>query len=483
MRSDLYARKSSADEGRSVAAQEREWRADCAAEELTVGLVFVDPDLSASRYARKARPDYAHLLDHIAAGRCEMVSLREASRGSRALGEWVAFLDLCREHAVRVRVIEDGGRTYDPRRQSDREELVRLGMAAETETERLSRRVAGGTRDAATQGRPPGPLLYGYRREYGAPLAGSVSAGGARRREIRQLVDEPEAAIVRRLARDTLAGVPLHTQARALNAEGVPTASGRGRWVGGHVNRLLRNPSIVGDRVHRGAVVARDAWPALISREDFRRLRAMLEAPDRRKHANSRLAHWLSGAVLCVCGDGLRFQNRTGRYQCVTGGCQRTSAASALIERDVALIMKARLAEPDALAAFVAEPDVEAVERVKREIDELKDHLAQFYAQAAARKLSADGLAAVEAGVRPDLERLERRHQQLSTPPVLAELAGIDVAQEWDNLPAATRRTIVRTVAELRLSPVGKGGRWSLARLGGSRWRGDEQTWAERGFV
>lgn len=483
MRADLYARKSTADEGRSVAVQEREWRADCLAEGIEPGQVFVDPDLSASRYARKARPDYGALLNHIRSGTCEMVSIREASRGSRDLGTWIAFLDACRDHAVLIRVIEDGGQTFDPRRQRDRNALVDLGQHAETETDQLSRRVRGGTRDAATQGRPPGPLLYGYRREYGAPVADSVSAGGSRRREIKQVVDDVEAAVVRRLARDTLAGKPLHTQARTLNAEGVPTPSGKGKWVGAHVNRLLRNPGIVGDRVHNGEIVARDAWPALISREDFRGLKALLEAPGRRRHHDSRLTHWLSGGAFCGACDGALRMQRTGRYACVADSCGKTSARAEKLEEAVSQAIKARLAEPDARAALVAQPDTAEVERLQREIDDLRDHLDSFYAQAAARKLSAEGLAKVEAAVRPDIERLERRQQALSTPPALRELEGVDVVATWDDLPPATRRSVVLALAEIRLSRVGKGGRWSAARLGQSRWVGDEKTWAEHGLV
>ncbi len=75
MRADLYARKSSADAGRSVARQERAWRADCAREGIEPGRVFVDPDFSASRYATRERPDYAALLEHIESKSCEMICL------------------------------------------------------------------------------------------------------------------------------------------------------------------------------------------------------------------------------------------------------------------------------------------------------------------------------------------------------------------------------------------------------------------------
>lgn len=477
MRADLYARKSTVDAGRSAARQQREWLNDCASEGLEAGEVFADPDLSASRYARKARPDYANLLAHVRSGRCEMVSIWEASRGSRDLGEWVAFLDLCRAHGVLVRVFSED-QTFDPRKQRDRNALVDMGQDAESETERLSGRVVSGTRDAAAAGRPPGPLLYGYRREYGAPVADSLSPSGARRRQIRQVINEEEAAVVRQLLEDTLAGVPLQTQARALNAAGVATPSGRGRWIGAHINRLMRNPGIVGDRVHRGEVVARDAWPALIPRDKFRAVKALLEAPGRVDRRDPGLKYMCSGGAFCgPCGGPLRLKIRTDFYFCPL--CNKVGAARHLMDRDLSKVMVARLQRPDALAALIAEPDEDAAEKARAELGDLREHLDGFYVKAAARQISAEGLAKVEAGIRPQIDHLERRLRELATPPALRDLADIDVAGGWYELPVATQRAIILGLARVVLSPVGKGGRWSLARLGESRWHGDDRTWAD----
>src|SRR5262245_17757248 len=99
---DLYLRKSTKDEGRSVARQEAELTDAAGRHDLTVGRIFVDPDFSASRYRRRERPDYAALLEHVRHGGCEVLGIFEASRGSRDLTEWSAFLDLCRKHKVRI---------------------------------------------------------------------------------------------------------------------------------------------------------------------------------------------------------------------------------------------------------------------------------------------------------------------------------------------------------------------------------------------
>ena len=155
---DFYARKSSRDEGRSVARQERLWRSDCAGEDLTPGRLFVDPDFSASRYAKRARPDYAALLEHIRSARCEMLSLWEVTRGSRQMGEWATLLDLTREMGVLIRIIGEGdsdAQTYDPRRQRDRDFLFKAALEAEGEVERMRSRTRAGAAVAAAEGEDP----------------------------------------------------------------------------------------------------------------------------------------------------------------------------------------------------------------------------------------------------------------------------------------------------------------------------------------
>ncbi len=487
---DLYARKSSADAGRSVARQERAWRADCAEQDIEPGRVFIDPDFSASRYATRSRPDYEALLAHIADRRCEMVCLWETSRGSRQMFEWVQFLDLCRDQGVLIRVFGEDAQTYDPRRQRDRESLIKEGLAAESEVEKTRSRSRAGTADAAAQGRPSGPMVDGYRRIYSAPSAESVSASGNRRREIRQVVDEERAQIYRWAAEGILNGVPANTIARILNAWQVPTPTGAGVWYGGAlVSRLLR-PSMEGHRELAGKIVARDAWPPILDAMTAARLRATVRVPERRMAANdTRLRYQSSGVLICgrcrrpsMGGHPRRARGKLyQRYECdpARQGCGKVTGPQDRIDEVISEMMVARLRRPENLRLFEPVADDTSLRDAQAELDALTARRDELYVSAA--KPGGPSMALVSAAERqllPQIDAAGKRVRALQMPAVLQGYDPVDLADRWDRYSVGDRRRVIAAFCEPVLSAVGRGGMWSLARLGESRWRGESLTWA-----
>lgn len=467
MLSDSYLRKSTADAGKSVSRQERDWRADCEANGFTIGRAFVDPDLSASRYARKERPDYGALVDHIGTGQCQMLSLWESSRGSREMGEWVSLLDLCRQQGVLIRIFGGSAETFDPRKPRDREALLHDGIAAERESETIAGRARDGARDLAYSGKPPGPLLFGYTRRY-----------DERGKLVAQEIHPERAAIIRRCAEETLRGISLNSQANRLNDAGIPSPKG-GTWTGHGIARMLCNPGYISQRVHVGEVIAEAIWEPILDRDQHEALNALLHTPGRRNHTDSTLAHELSGAAVCSeCGLTLRTQGRT-RYVCRLRGCGKVTASIALMDAAVGRIICARLARPDAASVFMPASDSREIEAARRELRGLKDHLAGFVEQAKARKLTAESLAAVEAGIVPEIRAAERKIRSLSMPSALAAYVDVDIPGEWERFEPAVRREFILATAQVVLSPCGKGGRWTLGRLAKSRWIGDTRTWGE----
>jgi site-specific DNA recombinase len=244
---DLYLRKSNKDGGRSVERQLDEMTGAVGDEGLTVGRVFVDPDLSASRFARRGRPDYAALLEHIRSGNCHVLGLLEASRGSRTLTEWSQFLDLCRAEKVKI-WIATHERIYDLSRRRDWKALADEGVLAANESEQLSERVLSGKRKAARAGTPAGRLQYGFTRIY-----------NAKGEFVEQVADPVEGPIVAEMVRRIAAGDTLFQIARDLNERGV-TMSGGSPWRGALVRQLVLRPAYAGRRVHHGEDVGPARW-------------------------------------------------------------------------------------------------------------------------------------------------------------------------------------------------------------------------------
>lgn len=464
---DLYARKSTVDQGRSAARQQRQWEIDCARQGIQTGRVFVDPDLSASRYARKDRPDYEALIAYVREQNSELVCLWEASRGTRKLSEWVEFLDLCRSTKTLIRIFGEDPRTYDPCVQRDRNDLVRQGMEAESESERLSARIRDGVVDAANQGKPGGRLLWGYARRY-----------DDRGNYIEQVPVPEQAAIIKQMAADTLAGVPLDQQARALNGAGVPTPTGS-EWDGGNIRRMLLNRSYQGTRMHKGRVAFTGAWPPILDEITGARLRVLLTEPGRRKSQDQSLRYMLSGEPVCdECESKMRTAHRL-YYSCTRRGCQKVAVRIVDLDRLVNSMVRTRLKWLQAGGQVAADSTDSRLDEAKSQLDTLRTRLASFYEAAATGTVSAAGLAQVESQIRPQISTAEDLVRRLSVPSPLAEYAGVDLVKNWAGLPVGMRRSVVHAMVRLRVVRVGRGGRWTPWRLHKSMWIGESQTWGE----
>jgi DNA invertase Pin-like site-specific DNA recombinase len=464
---DLYLRKSSADRGRSVESQEAEGRLACEDEGFEVGRIFTDDNRSASRFAKKAREDYSQLVEHISAGRCELLVVWEVSRSSRDLAEFVSLLNLLRSHGVLVYVVS-AARTFDPRKRGDYKTLASEGLDAADESERISERTLRGKRAARMKGRPPGPLLYGYTRHYD-------SSG----HYVEQVPAPAQAAVVREIAEAVATGTPAARIARTLNERGVPTPKGA-KWHGNQVARLVLNPAYAGRMVHEGRDVGAGAWPPLLDEPTALAVRARLTRPDRRPERGTELQHLCSGAMACgVCRHLMYTTKSNGKraYTCVE--CHKVTIVAQPMDELIERLMLGRLRKKDALQHFAPPPDDRALAAAEKEVADVEAALKGHYKEAAALRLSPEGLVAVEAGLLPRLQRAKAKVSRLKTPPVLRELADVDIPAEWSNFPVRTQRALVLVFAEIIVKPAASGGRSLKSRLRKSRWRGDDRTWGE----
>lgn len=468
---DIYGRKSTDDRGKSVADQLTEAHEAIEENGWTLGRVFSDDNRSASRFARRKRESYAELVAHIEGGACELLILWEPSRGSRKLSEWARFLELCQEHGVRIYVVSHQ-RTYDVRIGRDWKTLAEDGVAAHAESDLTSVRALRGMRRGAVAGRPAGKLQFGFRRVYN-------DAG-----EFVEQVEHPEqAALVREAARRVLAGEACNAIAVDFNGRGIPGPRG-GRWDLNQIKRLCVMPSYAGLRVHQGQVIGKAGWKGIHDEATYAALLARLNDPKRRTQRDSALKHVLSGLIRCaLCGSVMQVLKNRG-YLCYTcKGCLKVSVRTVSVEGFVEELVLGRLEREDAAELFATPASGDDAAEAEELATTLEGRLAPFYAQAAAGKLSATGLAAIEADLLPRIEEARTRAKAARTAPVPKPIRELVDAprQRWGGLTVYQRReTIGLLIAELKVSPIGRGKRiFDPRRMGESRWTADTMTWAE----
>jgi len=488
--SDFYGRKSSKDDGRSIASQEDEWRDDCDEQGFIQGKTFADPGRSASRYARKPRPDFDQLLEHVRSGGCQVLSMWESSRGSRNLADWIGFLDLCRDKGTLIRIIEHR-RTYDIRVRRDWRTLAEDGIDSADESEKTSERTRRGKRRAARDGRPDARLAYGFRRIY-----------NERGEFVAQVAHPDQAPIVDEIITGLDEGKPAAAIARELNRRRVPVPQrpcpdGCNRdhrhfppdmtWSDSQVRSIAIKPSYAGWRVHLGEIVGKGAWEPIVDPQVWQRVYDALTGPVDMRQRDRKLTHWLIGAVLCgLCGSpmgsGSRHNNQPGRrhaYRCRT--CHKVSTGAHQLEAFLEPLIDKRLHLPDTKNLFVPRPDDVAVRDADAELGQLERRLAEFRAEG--RKpngLSAAAVAEAEQGLTPLIDAARLKLKALALPPSVRALAGVDVTK-WKDWNPRARRDLVVAVARIVLAPGRRDGGRSFDpwRLAGSRWTADERTWGE----
>jgi hypothetical protein len=169
-----------------------------------------------------------------------------------------------------------------------------------------------------------------------------------------------------------------------------------------------------------------------------------------------------------------------GRYAC--RACQKVTIAQGPYEALVEQAVLSRLAKPDAAAVWARPADTAALAAAEADAADLRAALQEHYQQAAMRRLSAQGLAAVEAGLLPQIERAEARVKALSTPSELATIGDPgQIIERWPSLPPVQKRAVVRALIDLVVDPATvKGGRGvDPRRFDRSRWIGDDETWGQ----
>jgi site-specific DNA recombinase len=430
----IYARLSQEDDAAKpgeMTGTERQI-ADCRAradrEGWNVIGVYEDRDHSASSLRRK-RPDFDRLLADLGDGvHVDHVLTYKLDRLLRHPKEAEAIIDLADRRGFGIVSLNDPG--IDLATPTGRAMFRMTITWAKLETETMSTRIRRKARAIAEAGRPNG----GGIRSFGL-TADKTSIVPA------------EAALVREAAKRILGGEALHSIAVDWNDRGVRTPGRRSategrKWEVSSLKRMLTAPRIVGDRSHHGAIIAKSAVPALLDRDTYDAVCAVLTAP-RGPVVSTVRKHPLTGLVFCGrCGAKLVARpdaHGTTRYACAPPrGCGGIVVAKRNLEPLIVEAIAIRLDSPEfrtAVEGTVADSGIsDAMDQLRADDAALKEATSMYFVD---RTISKADFAAVRATLNDRIEYTQRRIAHATSNRTLARVAGIDIRAEWERRPAS----------------------------------------------
>ncbi len=195
------------------------------------------------------KPELNRLMNNIETGtkKYDMVFVQDVARISRLPDKFHHAMEWFTERSIPVYVANIRQPSLNPDGTQNQIFWMVSFMAIEMrqqERDAISRRSASGKEARARQGYYVGGILpYGYHRGEDKKL----------------VIDEQEAAVVKRIYNYALQGLRSQKIAEILNAEGIPTRSSRSvsetTWKDSTIRNILRNPLYKGERIYKGAVV------------------------------------------------------------------------------------------------------------------------------------------------------------------------------------------------------------------------------------
>ena len=422
--------------------------------------VYTDT-VSASRFSKKEREDYQRLLDAIQQpdGPKIVVCWME-DRAHRQILELAEFIDICREHNVRVATPNAEYDLDDPDQLTVWYMKVRF---AEAEVEKMAKRLRRQRLHAAEQGLPH----LGANRHFGfqqwTKKDGLIVPGNAV--PMRRVLQEQEwarEAMARLKAGDSVRGI-----VRDWNRRGIMTARD-GKWSPAGLRAMVTSPALAGYRRHHGDLYEA-TWAPIVDRDDWEAVQAILSNPARRTVLPGRgPCYLLTGVIWCgVCGKRMRAMPvaKTGQtfYRCVNydpdAPALRPSRRHVWVDKEVEKRLFYRVQRSQQFADAAGRPDDDPTKPLYAELARLQakydrvgeaeiDRLAddEELDEATKRQLlkaAERKRARIEQemdALRTQLDALDGARVRAHIPPNLPEI--------WDDLTLDRQRAILQSMID-----------------------------------
>jgi site-specific DNA recombinase len=459
MRAGVYVRISRAKDGTTLGVdrQEPPCRDLCIRKGWTVHEpIYCDNDLSA--YSGKRRPQYQRLLQDARDGVISAIVAWDADRLTRLPVENEQLIELCEHYGIALATVTG---EYDLATSGGRMHFRIKGAVARHESEHRAERVALKHAELRAAGK-----YWGGQRGFGHQVV-TVLVGDQARRRVE--LHEEEAELLRAAGRRVLRGGSLSAIVREWSTSGIRRPRGR-LWDTNRLRELLTSPRVAGLRQNGDELVEAD-WPAIIPRDEWEQLRAILGDKPTKKGPKEPREYLGSGVYICDhCGTPMIGQARMGTpaYACrrERGGCGRLHRVAKPLDdylRDEVLDalaspkFRAKLerlygaAGDDVAAELVAKRDG-ALARLKQLRDLAGDPTVEF---------NPDDFAAARRNLDRVINEATAKLADLPASNVLADLPDtLELLQElWERATLDRRRALVRLVVEVVIVKAPGGGK------------------------
>jgi site-specific DNA recombinase len=279
-------------------------------------IVRVFKDEGRSGYSGEFRPGFEDMVNYLGKGDVQVLIARHHDRLTRNAEDFDRLMKICGKSKIKISTYTGGELDLS---------TASGGFYGFMETGRSwyesairSQRVKDAMERVAREGQRTG----GGSRPFGYKIIRQDLGKGAPRRWriVGEELEPAEKELIEEAATRVLRGESLRSIAMDWNERGIKTVGG-GTWQGSMIRRVLMSPRIAGLKEHRGEIVGKAKWPAIIDRAKHERLVGLLKDESRRPANYGRpRVHPLAGLLYCgSCGGPLvtYLQPRQGRgYGC-----------------------------------------------------------------------------------------------------------------------------------------------------------------------
>ncbi|SKA92247.1 Site-specific DNA recombinase [Clostridium sp. USBA 49] len=286
--------------------------------------IFADEGITGTN--TKHRVEFNRMIEAALAGQFDMIITKSISRFARNTLDCLKYVRLLKEKGIGVYFEKENIDTLDSKGEVL---LTILSSLAQDESRNISENSRWGIVRRFQQGkvRVNHKRFLGYDKDENGEL----------------IINEQEAAVVRRIYDEYLGGLGYKSIALKLEAEGIRNGSGKVKWHDSNIKQILTNEKYMGDALLQKTITVdflthkrvknkgeaqqyyvEDSHPAIISKEAFQKVQEEIERrakmqgctnETRSRHSNK---YAFSGKLICGnCGSKFRRKRwgQTEKYK------------------------------------------------------------------------------------------------------------------------------------------------------------------------